>query len=277
MSDEVNASLLKYKEKLQVTQPELSYAKRSLERKPIFAVEIPYPVLKEWHKIVSTSGTTTKYIDFLEATIPSGLFTFSDDEIVRQEVNNNLAKISGSVVQLYKNTKGRAREKLNERTKKYHIFEGQNKPATEFKAEITKIQEEFELEKGKLQEEIEDWRRRYKDLEKEKESIFNEMVKILSEKDKIIGHLQQSNHELEVYIDNIEKHLDLQKKYQGKPISETKNKSRSMKTFMSRAEVALWFSESFGLEIEALNVKECTTGMTHVLNFISNKQCVTEL
>jgi len=49
-------------------------------------------------------------------------------------------------------------------------------------------------------------------------------MKWLSEKDNIIGHLQQSNHELEAYIDNIEKHLDLQKKYQGKPISETKNK-----------------------------------------------------
>ena len=50
--------------------------------------------------------TTSDYIDLLEATIPGGLFVFSDEESVRREVNDSLAKISGFVAQLYRKTKG---------------------------------------------------------------------------------------------------------------------------------------------------------------------------
>jgi len=44
-----------------------------------------------------------------------------------------------------------------------------------------------------------------------------------------------------------------------------KNKSRSLKTFQSRAQTALWFSKSFGLGIQGIQVKEQKTGNTHYL------------
>ena len=40
---------------------------------------------------------------------------------------------------------------------------------------------------------------------------------------------------------------------------------------MSRAEVELWFSKSFGIEIESLHVNECDTGVKHLLHFSENK------
>ena len=41
---------------------------------------------------------------------------------------------------------------------------------------------------------------------------------------------------------------------------------------MSRAEVGLSFSESFGFEIETLHVKESDTGAKHFLYFSGNKR-----
>lgn len=101
------------------------------------------------------------------------------------------------------------------------------------------------------------------------------MERALSEKENIISNLVETNNELETYVKNIEKQLNMPKEYQGQTVSESKNKYRSIKSFMSRAEVALWFSKSFGLEIQSLHVKESSTNIKHVLK-LSNCECQTE-
>ncbi|KXJ07915.1 hypothetical protein AC249_AIPGENE17995, partial [Exaiptasia diaphana] len=53
---------------------------------------------------------------------------------------------------------------------------------------------------------------------------------------------------------------------------QSKNKSRSLKSFMSKAEVALWFSKSFGLEISSLYVEEQKTGVKHVIQLPNNEK-----
>ncbi|XP_022794722.1 uncharacterized protein LOC111333422 [Stylophora pistillata] len=49
-----------YAREVKFIQPELRYAAKALETKPIFALEIPYPLLREWHKMITedTSETT---------------------------------------------------------------------------------------------------------------------------------------------------------------------------------------------------------------------------
>ena len=64
------------------------------------------------------------------------------------------------------------------------------------------------------------------------------------------------------YIDQQSEHLQ----YKGKGISEVKNKNRTLKTFLSRRKAALWFSKSFGLELESVVVKESRTGVVHNLD-----------
>ena len=44
---------------------------------------------------------------------------------------------------------------------------------------------------------------------------------------------------------------------------EVKNKSRTLKCFLSHSQIALWFSESYGLEISSIKVKEIKTGQKH--------------
>ena len=40
---------------------------------------------------------------------------------------------------------------------------------------------------------------------------------------------------------------------------------------MSIAEVGLWFTKSFGIEIELLHINECDTVVKHLLHFPENK------
>ena len=68
------------------------------------------------------------------------------------------------MVTLFRKTKGRAKQQLENRVKKFHVFEGHLKVESQVK---------------KLETEIEEWERKYKNLEKEKEELFNEMTQII--------------------------------------------------------------------------------------------------
>ena len=75
--------------------------------------------------------------------------------------------------------------------------------------------------------------------------------------------LQKENKELEDYIESLEKSVGISL-FKGKPLSQVKNKScRTLRTFLSRAQTALWFSSSFSIELESLTVKEPDTGVFH--------------
>ena len=63
--------LLKFKQRMKVAEPELSYAKMRLETRPVFCVEIYCPVLKIWRHYISVQ-TQLSIIDVLKAiTLPS--------------------------------------------------------------------------------------------------------------------------------------------------------------------------------------------------------------
>lgn len=121
----------------------------------------------------------------------------------------------------------------------------------------------------KLETEIEEWKRKYRNLEKEKEDLFNEMTQIINKRDVVINQLQKTNSELEDYVTSLEKLNGVQGEYKGKPLSASQNKTRTLKNFLTRAEIALWFSKSFGLNIEHILVRESDTGVKHTLHMTS--------
>lgn len=121
MSDDFRHCIRQFKWKVQLGHPDLSYAGKRRENKPIFALEIPYPLLKEWDRLLYSgldgktvdSQIALDYITLLELSIPGSIFVFTDDQEIRSQINENLWKISASVAQLYKKTKGRIRESGN--------------------------------------------------------------------------------------------------------------------------------------------------------------------
>jgi len=177
-----------------------------------------------------------------------------EDQQTRGEVEDSLRIIASKVHVLYGKTKGGSKSmELNSKSRRSHIFEEQILPIQD----VTKKQNEF------MKDEIAEWKRSYANLQEESKKLYQEMLLAMHEREKEISTLQQQNRELLDYIECLEKNESLQNK--GKDISEVKNKSRSLKTFLTRAQTALWFSNSFGLSIQGIQVKEQKTGQTHHL------------
>lgn len=121
-------------------------------------METPYPLLKEWHKIISdgclrrkrADGDEQNVLDYnslLEMSIPGSFFAFTDDQEGKCHINDNFWNISTSVVQLYENTKGRKRKELDNRRTKFSVLEGQ-----------TKSHEEYGKDFNQLKCTVEEWR-----------------------------------------------------------------------------------------------------------------------
>ena len=283
MSDNYAINCLYFEDEIRVAEPEIRYTSKKYERKIVCTLEIPYSLLNKWHGIVqgnievvssrkksnqqenpedSTSsmptspsmvdqGKSVSYVDLIEYCIPGGFFVFTGDENIRNKVDASLSKIAGGIAQLYKKTRGRARIDLDTEVRKFHVFEGETKSIKEFCVEIKSVRDE-----------LNEWKKKYINLEEEKEKMYKEMVVALKEKDKVIADLQNNNKELEEYADNLAKAVGISS-YVGKRVSEAKNKNRTLKTFLSKANMALWFSSSFGLQLESLVVKEHGTGHVH--------------
>ncbi|CAB4015823.1 Hypothetical predicted protein [Paramuricea clavata] len=198
------------------------------ERRPLFCVEVLYPVLKVWHNYKRTN-TTIDYIDLLEATIPGGCFVFSHEESVWKEVDDNLARIADFMAQLYRKSKGRYQQDVDDKVKKFHVFQGQNKEVAKFKAEISKVKDELEFQSTKLQEEIDDWRK----------------------------------HEYKSFRPQVDS---------PQVVSPPSRFAPSHFAPVAKAEVALWLSEAFRIEIEALHVNEPDTGAKRLLYFSVNNR-----
>lgn len=108
---------------------------------------------------------------------------------------------------------------------------------------------------------MEEWRKRYSTLQEEIKKLYSEMCQAIEEKENKIVELEQKNDELLKYVACLEK-SPLNK---GKDIADVTKKSRTLKTSLSRANTALWFSKSFGLGIHEIVVKEQKTGEAHLL------------
>jgi hypothetical protein len=123
---------------------------------------------------------------------------------------------------------------------------------------------ELQRENENICDDLEKWKKSYKNLQEEKEKLYLEMVSALKEKDEEIKNLHGENKELLAYIDRLEEKHNFVN--QGKDIAHVAKKSRTLKTFLSRAKIALWFMESFGLELTELKAVEQQTGIVHCLS-----------
>ena len=205
------------------------------------------------------------YIDLFELIIPSNLFSIRKSEEVREELNESLRKLASSVKSQYKQIRGRKGLALNSKIKKFHVFERHVQSV----AELERENEQLKELNSSLHEEIEEWKSNYANLEEEKRKMLHEMQAEIRTLQDDVEKAETTNKEL---IDYIERLQTAQQDYKGKDISQVKKKSRTLKTFMTRAQTALWFAKSFGLEIESVAMKEVQTGSKHNVKMASDEK-----
>lgn len=144
--------------KLSIETISLAYAARKLTRIALFAVEIPYPLLKAWYDFLKNSSLNQgasksancadqsanschKYTDLQEFSIPENFFSISDGPVVREEIHQSLRKPAGDVKGKYTKTqKGRKSEALKSKSKRFHILEGQTISDMEVWNEFSHVQ-----------------------------------------------------------------------------------------------------------------------------------------
>lgn len=136
-------------------------------------------------------------------------------------------------------------------------------------AELEWENEQLKELNSSLHEEIEEWKSNYANLEEEKRKMLHEMQAEIRTLQDYVEKAETTNKEL---IDYIERLQTAQQDYKGKDISQVKKKSRTLKTFMTRAQTALWFAKSFGLKIESIAMKEVQTGSKHNVKMASDEQ-----
>ena len=215
------------------------------------ALKIPYQLLKIWHENVQDG---CDYIDFLNATVPGGWFKVSRETGFR--IQGRLEREAGAVASKYRQTKGRKREQLNSKFLTLTIL----------KTELVSV-EEVERELHLTINDLSEWKKKYNDLKAEKQGLINEMRDVLRNKEEEILQLEAAGKELRGYVDDLERHsgLTCQSKKEGEV--GKKQRQRKLKVLKERAQCALWFAKSLGLELTCLKFKDANSSETYSLDY----------
>lgn len=143
---------------------------------------------------------------------------------------------------MYRNAKNRERNQLDQKTLKINIFEHE-----------LIYMEAVEDDVMCMRQEIYKWRRKVEDLNGRKRELVREMHGALKEKYDKIAKLREQSAALIQHIDNLENRLG-EVGCTGKKLVDlgSRQTCRKVRGLKSRAEGALWFVRSYGLEFTCL-------------------------
>jgi archaellum component FlaC len=135
-----------------------------------------------------SKGDSIDYLDLLNSWIPNGWFQVSRATGFR--IQERLRREVGSVITKYKNAKGsKKKRELDDKVYSLTILVNE---LMSIKDIVDKAEHASQL--------VEEWRRKYSQLEEEKDSLAQEMVPALSRKDQ---ELESLNKELSDYIEKV--------------------------------------------------------------------------
>ncbi|KAL9977503.1 hypothetical protein ACROYT_G014911 [Oculina patagonica] len=155
----------------------------------------------------------------------------------------------------YRKTTGRKRKQLDDKVYKLSIRRNETETMESLKSE---------LEKSRVK--LEEWKQKYIDLEAEKEKLYEQLKKEIHLKDQEITDLTQVIKDLVNYVEFLERRETL--KCQGKKFHElgAKQQGRKLCHLKNKAQCALWFCKSFGLELNQITLQD-EEGLSHNLNY----------
>ena len=211
-----------------------------------FCVEIPWPLLNIWGKLLEESECKKEInvIDLFNLTVKGGWYAIKRDTLrIKELLRKNISRVRI----IFKKTKGSKR--YNELENKVYIMNVRREEVES----IDELKEDVEM----YEQEIKQWREQYVDLEAEKRRMYEEMKRELDNREEEIKELDEISVELSKYIEALEKGNEMLK-CQGKQIHEvgSKQKTRKLKLLKHKAQCALWFSKTFGLEVESITFKD---------------------
>lgn len=117
---------------------------------------------------------------------------------------------------------------------------------------------------------LEEWRKKFGDLQQEKESLLKEMTEAKEKKD---AEIDSVNRELSEYIQQMADLSKNSKLNYGKTIKQLSEgqRLRIIKELKGRADLALWFLKSHGLKLTYLHVREAHSRRERTFDFLKEK------
>lgn len=243
-------------QQLKVVDPPLSYLnqERASCYEHIFAIEIPYPVLKAAYETLGEVSLKDckdyNYVDLINKTIPCAWFSLKSKN---DRLHERFKDEGKRVKRLFSTVKGRKRKTLFNLKCKVSIRRGEVESVTELKEEnITLLRN------------IEEWRQKYDNLEQEKQELFDGLTNEINNYKEELEEQEEVNKQLADYISKLEN----EQSCSGKKICEVGKKQarRKIKELKTRIHCALWFCESFGLKIKSINMED-TSGKKQVIEY----------
>ena len=219
----------------------------------LFCVEIPYPLLRVWGDLLeNTPAINPNYIDLLNSSVVDGWFTLRRD---CQRINELLRKKASMVRQAYKKTAGKKRQELDEKVFKLSVRRMETESLEALKAEVENCQNE-----------LEEWKRKYVDWENEKKELYDNMKNEINKLGEEITDMKKVNKDLAEYVETLERKESLQ--CQGRKLDQlsTKQVGRKLKHLKNKAQCALWFCKSYGLELKNIEFED-QNGNSNKLNY----------
>ena len=189
--------------------PSLAYAGKQVKEEIVFAVSIPFQVLKAWydHIVMWKCSNGYTFVDLLEYSIPGQAFAITSDKTVRFNVNESLRKLASQVNSEYKGCKGRKKKSLEARSKIFHILKGQTVSVADMNDQ-----------NKEMHDELEHWKNTCENLESKVRELHEEMEQVC----------QKTRGKISDLLSNYFKKLESNRyEHKGKYISESKNKYRT--------------------------------------------------
>ena len=253
---------IKFAYHLKITDPPLSYAnKENLDRFSIaLSIEIPCPLLHFWYGIAGRQdeeGNTMDFLDLLNEWIPSKCFQISRASGFRIE-GRIRRQASLSVSKFMKAPGSRKKNELNSKTYTLSVLVNEL-------VNVGELQAKLKQEEEQANDVVEEWRQKYENLESEKDRMLDEICVELERRNNEINELDQTlTCEIQKNTQLQQKVLDLEKLPIAKPFNQLgeRQKLRRLKSVKSKASMALWFLESYGLTLSSLKAKQSDTGKT---------------
>lgn len=229
----------------------------------IYFMSIRNAILLHWH---NSKCAENSYVDLLNSLIPDqSVKVKSSSKRVEDRLRYQCWQASKHFKKLQVNGSAEKRARFIDKWSKVSILVSDVMTNAEMENELhTKDREMQEMQERLeyLYSGIEQWQRKYNNLEEEKEKLFEEMQQellIMSNKsNERIEELDSENLELRKCINKLERECDETRMAATKNIQDISNrqKKRRIQTLGTRAQKALWFSKQFGLDLAALQFKD---------------------
>ncbi len=160
----------------------------------MYCMAIRNSVLLQWYNAKSKEK---KYVDYLNEIIPDGSVKIKNTSVrVEDQLRYQCCNVGKQVKRLHSNGSKKDRLIFLDKMSKISILVRDVATAAEMEQDIKLKDKEIEMLHERLENlnvELEEWKKQYQNLEKEKERLFNEMK---SEKEIQISNLESESEEM---------------------------------------------------------------------------------